>query len=255
MVTIAIDIGNTRTHVGIIDLQYYRCISSTAFSVKETESRLISTIKDMIVSVNLPVISKVAISCVVRKYYDISYNILLKNSYEPFFVDVKQIKSLKVNYKIPEKIGTDRIANALAAVRYKKMPSILISIGTAIVIDVISDNTFLGGFIMPGLRLQLEALNNSTDLLPLVNFSEQLNYTIPPSSTEECIGGGVIEGTAYAINGLVKRLCDKLSFKPYIISTGGDWYLLKKFISFNYEEIPELTLVGTASFLEEIGEG
>lgn len=253
MVTIAIDIGNSMTHVGVVDLSCYTCLCSTVFPINETGSKLFSSIKEMVNSVSLPVISKVAISSVVKKYYDLTYNILIKNSYDTFFVNVNQIKSLKINYKTPERLGTDRIANALAAVRYKKMPSVIISVGTAIVVDVISDNTFLGGFIIPGLRLQLEALNKFTDALPFVDFSKHLEYKIPPSSTEECIGAGVIEGTSCAINGLVERLCKELSFKPHIISTGGDWNLLKKFITFKYEENPKLTLVGTAAFLEEIG--
>lgn len=255
MVTIAIDIGNSRTHIGLVDLHSYKCISSKAFSLSETENKLLLTINEMISCVNLPIGPQVAISSVVKRYYEIISNLLANTSYKPFFVNVNQLKSLKINYKTPDQLGSDRISNALAAVRYKKMPCILISVGTAIVIDVIYDNTFLGGFIFPGIRLQFKSLNSFTDALPLVNIDEQLKYPLLlPSSTEECIKVGVIEGTAYAINGIVEKLCKTLSSPPFIISTGGDWHFLKNFINFKYEEIPEITLVGTASFLEEIGE-
>ena len=75
----------------------------------------------------------------------------------------------------PDKVGLDRLANALAADRLRaaERGAIVVDLGSAITVDVVSpDGAFLGGAILPGIAMSARALHEFTDLLPLEPMSE-----------------------------------------------------------------------------------
>ena len=131
-------------------------------------------------------------------------------------------------------------------------PVICISTGTAIVIDYCAENTFFGGAILPGIRLQLLSLNRGTAALP--DFGGSVPVEIPPlpgASTEQCIIGGVVRGAAAAINGIVAGYGDQhQGRRPFILATGGDWPMIAPLVNFNYIAVPDQTLIGIAGSLD-----
>src|SRR5205807_1116 len=111
---------------------------------------------------------------------------------------------LLVGVGYPERVGIDRLLNAVAAKdRIKRsVPLLLIDAGTAITVDrVNADGVFEGGAILPGLRLMAQALHDHTALLPRVVIADV--PTVPGRDTESAIQAGVYWAAAGGIKALV----------------------------------------------------
>ncbi|MDE6149771.1 MAG: type III pantothenate kinase [Ruminococcus sp.] len=127
---------------------------------------------------------------------------------------------LKILLDNPAQLGSDRVADAVAAINDYPAPIIIVDMGTATTISVIDrDKNFLGGMILPGLRASLDSLTNRTSQLPNISL-------VPPkkiigSNTIDCMKSGVINGTASSIDGIIDRIEDELGEKCTVISTGG----------------------------------
>lgn len=127
---------------------------------------------------------------------------------------------LKILLDNPAQLGSDRVADAVAAVNNYRAPIIIVDMGTATTISVIDhDKNFLGGMIFPGLRASLDSLTNRTSQLP--NISLMPPKKIIGSNTIDCMKSGIINGTASSIDGIIDRIEDELGEKCTVISTGG----------------------------------
>ncbi|MEP6591064.1 MAG: type III pantothenate kinase [Gemmatimonadota bacterium] len=122
----------------------------------------------------------------------------------------------------PLSVGADRIANVLAALDRYPGDSIVVDFGTATTFDcVTADRRFIGGSIMPGLRTSAEQLVRKAAKLTATEL-------VPPPRaigrrTDEHIRGGVLFGTADAVDGMVRRIRAEWpgSATPRVIATGG----------------------------------
>ena len=76
------------------------------------------------------------------------------------------LKGIDLHYPKPDEVGHDRIANALTAQEYFSLPAVIIDLGTAITLDVVSEKGYEGGIIAPGFQLMTRYLNEQTALLP-----------------------------------------------------------------------------------------
>ncbi len=106
---------------------------------------------------------------------------------------------LTVRLERPDMVGIDRLVDAVAVNRLRQpdRPAVIVDVGTAITVDLVSaDGSFLGGSILPGLAISARALNQFTDLLPLMDISE---FSDPPpalgTSTEAALRSGLFWGT------------------------------------------------------------
>ncbi len=110
----------------------------------------------------------------------------------------------------PDKVGIDRLANALAADRLRSAGSaaIVVDLGSAITVDVVSaDGAFLGGAIMPGIAMSARALHEFTDLLPLEPMSELAQPPAPlGKTTSACLQAGLYWGAIGGVRELIARL-------------------------------------------------
>ena len=108
----------------------------------------------------------------------------------------------------PENVGTDRLVAAYAAaIRNPGKDRIVIDGGTAITVDLVSKNDeFLGGTIMPGIKLMLKSLFTGTDQLPPLNSRVWNGPPVPyGDNTESAILAGVYHAVWYGIKNIVKR--------------------------------------------------
>ncbi|MCH5644866.1 MULTISPECIES: type III pantothenate kinase [unclassified Gordonia (in: high G+C Gram-positive bacteria)] len=107
----------------------------------------------------------------------------------------------------PKEVGTDRVANCLAAHHEFGGPCIVVAFGTATVVDAVSEKgEFLGGAIAPGVNLAVEALSEHTVTVRKVEL-------MPPRSvlgknTVEALQSGILYGFAGQVDGLVERVRD-----------------------------------------------
>lgn len=140
-------------------------------------------------------------------------------------------------------VGKDRIANALCAHNKYPFPAIVIDIGTATTFDILDKNGyFIGGIILPGIKMQFDSLNQKTSLLPKLDI-QKIDHVIG-KNTKDNILSGVIRGHACAINGLIHKCESELGTKTTIILTGGLSEFIAEYIdNFDYCD-KNLTLEG-----------
>jgi type III pantothenate kinase len=127
---------------------------------------------------------------------------------------------LKIMIDNPAQLGSDRVADAVAAVSEYPCPLITIDMGTATTISVIDKNqNFIGGVIMPGLRISAESLSSRTSQLPQISLD-------PPKkaigrNTIDCMRSGIVLGCAATIDGIVEKIEQELGYPCTVVSTGG----------------------------------
>jgi type III pantothenate kinase len=154
---------------------------------------------------------------------------------------------LKSRYRNPQKLGQDRLVNSYAGMKLYGAPLIVADFGTAITLDIVSPNKeYLGGMILPGLRISLDALAGKTALLPRIHLSAP--RSLIGKDTPSCILRGVVHGCSALTDGLVQKIKKFLGNKPAVVATGGDARLISRFSSQVQHFEPDLTLKGL-SFL------
>lgn len=105
----------------------------------------------------------------------------------------------------PKEVGTDRVANCLAAQRTYGGPCIVVAFGTATVVDAVSANgEFLGGAIAPGVDLAVQALSEHTVTVRKVELRPPRG--VLGKNTMEALQSGILYGFAGQVDGLVDRV-------------------------------------------------
>ncbi|MDR0520411.1 MAG: type III pantothenate kinase [Planctomycetaceae bacterium] len=161
---------------------------------------------------------------------------------------------LRVAADEPEKVGIDRILAGYGAVLRYHLPAMLVvDAGSAITADVISDGTFCGGAILPGLQAMAESYPRISPKLPrLTSFADMPDY--PGKNTEDAIRCGFYG----CITGILHQIFSHLAVEKdvYLILTGGDaatlcgWFERRPLIPLNrirFEPLP-LPLILEAIF-------
>ncbi len=127
---------------------------------------------------------------------------------------------LKILLDNPAQLGSDRVADAVAAISEYKAPLIIIDMGTATTISAVDeDRSFLGGVIIPGLQVSLDSLTSRTSQLP--NISLDPPRAVIGKNTVDCMRSGIIYSTASSIDGVVDRIEEEIGKPCTVISTGG----------------------------------
>jgi len=163
---------------------------------------------------------------------------------------------IKIKYKTPRTLGSDRIACAIGGAKlFPKQNVLIIDGGTCIKYDFVNaKGEYLGGSISPGLAMRFKALNYFTQRLPLVNVPRQtLNSKLQTTnfigaSTEESIRTGVEQGIIGELNGFAEIYSRRLrSLK--IVFTGGDAARFAAVVNFRTFAAPDLVATGLNEIL------
>ncbi len=137
---------------------------------------------------------------------------------------------VKNRYAKPRQVGQDRLVSAFAARELFGAPAVVIDLGTAITMDVISARgDYLGGVIIPGLTLSARTLFERTALLPQVKI--QRPRSLIGRDTESSILSGLFYGYGEMLSGMIKLMKKKVKGRAQVILTGGYTDLMKKHIS------------------------
>jgi type III pantothenate kinase len=120
----------------------------------------------------------------------------------------------------PKEVGADRIGNAVAAYERTHGPTIVVDFGTATTFDYVTGRgEYLGGVIVPGIGISLDALVTRTAKLPRVELVR------PPRvvgrTTVQAIQSGVIFGYTALVDGLVARIRQENDPAARVLATGG----------------------------------
>lgn len=152
-------------------------------------------------------------------------------------------------YRAPERLGPDRLAAAVAAVARGVAPVIVVSLGTATVVDAVSrQREYLGGAVAIGLETGLDALARNTAALPKVEAA-------PPAApigrdTEECLRAGAVLGAVGVVEELAARMRAQVGEDAPMVLTGGHAPLISQFLRSKHQVVPTLTLEGAALIWE-----
>jgi type III pantothenate kinase len=245
---LCLDVGNSQLYCGVYHAErlvcQFRRTSSARASSDELGVFLLAALREN--GVEPKRIERIALSSVVpdmlhslrsccQKYFRL----------EPMVLRPGVRTGLKILTKDPREVGADRIADAIGALKlFPGRNLVVVDFGTATTLTAITrDCEFLGGNILPGVRLALEALVEKTAKLPSVEI-------LPASSaigrtTVESIQNGLYWGNVGMVREIVARMSAEAfpDEAPVVIGTGGFAHL------FDQEElfdtvVPELILVG-----------
>ena len=244
---LAFDIGNTHIVTGLLDSEGNTLLSfRIASNEKITEDELFSYLRNItefneidIKDVNGIIVSSVVPNLITicqflgKKYFNI----------EPMIVSL----DLKLPFSFSEKLnvtgfGADRIIGITEALRlYPNRNLVIFDLGTATTYEVLEDNTYVGGGILPGIEMSINALFGNTAKLPKVKFGK--TNTILGRDTVEQIRAGVFYGYAGQIKYIIQKIKEEVN-NPYIIATGGLGSVLSTEIDEIDEYSPELSIKG-----------
>ncbi len=126
---------------------------------------------------------------------------------------------MPILYDNPKEVGADRVANAVGAFDLYGGPCVVVDMGTATTFDAISgDGEYLGGAIVPGVAISLEALFEHAAALRRVELVEP--RSVIGRSTVESIESGTLYGFASQVDGMCGRFMEELG-PCTVVATGG----------------------------------
>jgi len=164
---------------------------------------------------------------------------------EPFFLQSGVKTGLNIKYRNPGEVGADRIANAIAAVHlYPQTHLIIIDFGTATTFCAITANKeYLGGAILPGVRLSVDALSQNTAKLPAVEIVKVKN--VIGRSTIESIQAGLYYGTLGTCREIITCIKQQTfaGQNAVVLATGGFSALFDNQNIYDHH-LPDLVLDG-----------
>lgn len=243
---LAIDIGNTNIVIGCCDDEKIYFIERLSTNYPKTELEYAISFKNVLelYGIDASQIEGGIISSVVPPITNIvraSVEKVLGKTVKIVGPGVKT--GLNILMDNPAQVGSDRIVNAVAAINEYPAPLIIIDMGTATTFCVIDGKkNYIGGMILPGVRISLDALTSRTSQLSKISI-EAPKKTIG-KNTIDCMKSGIIHGNAACIDGMVKRIEHELGQKATVLATGG---LARKIVPYCEQRIlidDELLLKG-----------
>lgn len=151
-------------------------------------------------------------------------------------------------YSEPNLLGIDRWLNILAVSQLQ--PVCVVSCGTALTIDVVNNSQHLGGYILPGMNLQLSSLIHGTQRVrPHDITSTSLAFG---KSTSEAVHHGVLLTCVATIEKVVVALQQITDDKVQLVLTGGDAEEISPHLQVAHTLIPELLLFGLQRYFGQL---
>ncbi len=220
---LAIDMGNSNIVIGAIDdkktyfvervtTNHGKTDLEYAINIKnilEIHSIPFSEIEGAIVSSVVPPLNSTIISAVKKIF-----------GFKPMLVGSGMKTGLNIIMDNPKTVGSDMIVDAVAAIRNYSCPIIIIDMGTATTMSVVdSGGNYIGGVILPGLKVSLDSLSGKTAQLPYISLDTP--GKVIGKNTIDCMRSGIMYGNAAMIDGIIERMEDELGMPASVVATGG----------------------------------
>ena len=251
---LTVDIGNTTIQLGVIvgeqiqnrwRLQTNRLKLSDEYAVQIFElfrlnDVVISGFEAVVISSVVPSAGR-EFTAMCRSYLEI----------DPVVVSPDLDLGIDLRVDQPEEIGADRITTAIAAFSEYGGPWVGVDFGTATTFDAVAeDGAYLGGVIVPGIQISMNALFDQAALLSRVDLS------MPPqvigTTTKSCVQSGFYFGFLCQMEGIIDRIQVELDTEVKVIATGG----LSSLIAENSGKIdivdPDLMIKGLYTIFRRI---
>ena len=220
---LAIDIGNTNLVIGCIENDKILFKARIATDRTRTSDQYGVEIKNMMEAYGVQVsdIDDCIIASVVPPVFNsVKTGVWKVIGKQPMVVGPGLKTGLNIHVDVPSQVGSDRIVVAVAVLAEYKAPLILMDLGTATTMDVIEpENVYMGGVILPGVKVALDALTRRAAQLPAISLDKP--KSVVGKNTVDCMRSGMMYGTAASIDGLVERIEAELGHPATLIATGG----------------------------------
>ena len=240
------DIGNTSTKICVLNNKFKITRSFNFETIKIFKKNYLK--KTLTKFLNKDLNSIFLFSCVVPS----AFQEIKKNFKSTKFklLEIKHFdlsKIIKINVKNKVLIGSDRIANAVGAKKFKNC--LIVDFGTATTFDVIKNGVYEGGVIAPGVKLSIVNLSKSTALLPVINLKKkQKTYG---KNTKDALNAGFVWGYEGLINNIINKIISREKTKFKIILTGGYASFFKKVIKRKISIDQNITIKGISKVYKE----
>lgn len=250
---LVLDVGNSQIFGGVFEEERLRLQFRHASRAENTSDELGLFFRQVLREndVEPGSVTAIALCSVVPDMVHSVRNACLKYfGVQPFILEPGVRTGLRILYRNPVEVGSDRIAGAIATAKlFPGKNAIIVDFGTATTIDALTaDRDYLGGLIIPGLRLAMESLDAKTARLSKVEIRK------PP----ELIGRTTVEsiqaGLYYGNIAILKHLCAEVRERYFagrptiLVGTGGFARLFEEEGIFD-AHIPELVLLGLREVL------
>lgn len=220
---LAVDIGNSNVVFGLYQGTNLLHTFRVATVLTRTEDEYGVLLRELLALRKLEwnVVEAAIIASVVPQLTDVLAD-AIRSAFarEPLVVGPGLKTGMPVLYENPREVGADRIVNAVAAFERVHAAVIVVDFGTATTFDCISEKgEYLGGVIVPGVRVGLDALlSRAAKLLPI-------ELAAPPRvlgrNTTHALQSGIVLGHASLVDGMLDRLDAELGYPSTVIATGG----------------------------------
>lgn len=221
---LVLDVGNTNIVVGVFKentlLTSYR-IGTSMNTTSDEYSAIISQLLNMD-QILFDEIEDVIISSVVPEVMHSLENFVIKHIKKmPIIVGPGVKTGINIKYENPSQVGADRIVNAVAGYEKYGGPLIILDFGTATTFCYINElGEYLGGLIMPGVKISSEALFQRASKLHKVELVKP--KTVVGKNTTGAMQSGIYYGYIGMIDSIIERIKDEMQApNAKVIATGG----------------------------------
>jgi len=236
---LCIDVGNTQVKLAVY------AANQSLLSFSKHPELTITVLETLFSKFEI----KQAILSSVRIEHNAVLRYLEKNLKIVLQLSSKTKVPLQSQYQTPKTLGNDRLAAAVGATAlYPNKNVLIVDAGTCITYDfVTTDAIYMGGSILPGIKMRFQALHELTAKLPLIK-QEPLEGEFIGTSTKTSIQTGILYGVLHELRGF------KLQYKQEfgnikVIVTGGDASYFESQLKNEIFAQPKLVLIGLNKIL------
>jgi len=243
---IAIDVGNSDITIGLWNGESWMCHWRIPSQTEFPEVFYAVKLRDLFLESSQPVesVKTIVLSSVVpgltEKIKNVTKSLFEK---EPIVLGPSVYAKLPLRILNPYEIGSDLVANAVAAHFKLKQTCIVVDFGTALTFTTVSgDGKILGVSIVPGLRTALKSLSQNT--AKLFDVPLEMPKSALGTNTVTAIQSGIVIGYEGLVKNMVGAIRKELGIDCPAIATGGLSFVITSLKSFFYLVDPKLTLNG-----------
>ena len=234
------DIGNSETKVYLINPKN-KIIRNISLTTKKISKEILNQKFRYLVK-DFKSIKKILFCSVVPKSFDLIKKFLSKNlkikCYEVKELKLGSLINIKANFK---QVGSDRLTNAISLLNNKDN-FIILDFGTATTFDIVTQKSYRGGIIAPGIKISLNTLSDKATLIPQINL-KQIKKVIG-KDTISAVRSGFFWGYAGLIDNIINLIKKETGKSFKLVITGGFSDLFKNSIKTKVIQNKDITIKG-----------
>ena len=217
------DIGNTDIDVGVFENDRHVRDFNIPYEKEQSCWTYLGGILKALKRQNIKpeeVEGSILCSVVSNTTYSVYEALEIAFTHKPVMFENDEKTGMVIKTDNPQEVGLDIIAGCMAVKAKGTLPAIVIDMGTATTVTAMDrDGAILGVSILTGVITNLRALNTSTGL----PIDESLTPTgkVIGTNTPDSIASGIVYGSAYAMEGMVKAFEKEMGEKCHVYATGG----------------------------------